>query len=483
MQAAMAVGIDQPLSKLDLQSPVLHRRFCSARNKAQDALAAADTFLPFCLREPRLKGSFAPLAPIYREIVYVAHQVIDRMDCMMDLRKEYGSSVLEDLNPQVHAYRRHVAASICIALFAVNEALTTRLPLPQFLPSSRVAQLRLVSRVRDLLAERSYNGFGHGVVTPRSRRSSGASDEGGVAARLAAAATKLAPSPSAAGFVQQHRFLSWNAATAGQLEIIEYLEELVELTKLLVGVNAFRSGMLERPNYRQYVRQLSSSRAGAVAVASGVRAGASSGADLGALSREGLVSRRSGGGSSDDCILEQAGQEKRDKEPGSEKAKGTEKDLASEKGGASAGLGQASPVQRPRLESMSAEGSLAGRLREKLDDIRGKNTAAAATVVEGSGAASPLPLASTPGVPAEAAASAPVTPGLCAGTAAGAPAHPSNDNAIEDSDDEDDNTDSDDEGALPISLQRVGTRLREEHLAERRRRASTRMGGLRPLLR
>ena len=43
--------------------------------------------------------------------------------------------------------------------------------------------------------------------------------------------------------------LSWNASTAGKMEIIEYLEELVELTKLLVGVNAFRSGVLEKPKY------------------------------------------------------------------------------------------------------------------------------------------------------------------------------------------------------------------------------------------
>ncbi|KAJ2970822.1 hypothetical protein NQ176_g8002 [Zarea fungicola] len=37
------------------------------------------------------------------------------------------------------------------------------------------------------------------------------------------------------------------------MEIIEYLEELTDLVKLLVGVNAFRRGMLETPNHRQYI--------------------------------------------------------------------------------------------------------------------------------------------------------------------------------------------------------------------------------------
>ena len=40
------------------------------------------------------------------------------------------------------------------------------------------------------------------------------------------------------------------------MEIIEYLEELLDLVKRLVGVNAFRSGMLERPRYRRQVRKL-----------------------------------------------------------------------------------------------------------------------------------------------------------------------------------------------------------------------------------
>ena len=44
---------------------------------------------------------------------------------------------------------------------------------------------------------------------------------------------------------------------AGQIEVIEYLEELIDLTKLLVGANEFRSGMLTRPSYREYVEKIS----------------------------------------------------------------------------------------------------------------------------------------------------------------------------------------------------------------------------------
>ena len=42
------------------------------------------------------------------------------------------------------------------------------------------------------------------------------------------------------------KYLSWNAASAAQAEIIEFLEELVELAKLIVGASEFRSGVLAR---------------------------------------------------------------------------------------------------------------------------------------------------------------------------------------------------------------------------------------------
>lgn len=236
MQAAVAVGIDNP-ERPNFRSVKLFNRFTHSRDKAQGALAAAETFLPFCLTEPRLKGSFKPLAPIYKEIIYVLHQIIDRMDNVVQLRRVYGSSILEDLNPQVYTYRRNVAASSTLILFSVYEALTTWLPLPQFIPSARLAQLRLINRIREILTAQNSNVPKPSSVLKYHRGRSNLDEE-------------------TASLITQRKFLSWNASTAGQMEIIEYLEELVELVKLLVGVNAFRSGMLERPQYRQYIRQL-----------------------------------------------------------------------------------------------------------------------------------------------------------------------------------------------------------------------------------
>jgi hypothetical protein len=248
MQTAIAIGVDNP-STMDLRSLKVQHRFERSRAKAVAALTAAETFLPFCLTEPRLKGSFRPLHPIYREIIYVLHQIVDRMENMLQLRRAYGNAVLEELNPEVHAYRRAVAAAIAVSLFAVNEALTIRMPLPQFLPSARVAKLRLINRVREVVEARAKKQAPgeHDVLygTP------------GVIARDFG----LGDDPTderTTRVANLHKVLSWNANSAGLMEIIEYLEELVELAKLLVGVNAFRSGLLERPTFKDYANRTQS---------------------------------------------------------------------------------------------------------------------------------------------------------------------------------------------------------------------------------
>jgi hypothetical protein len=229
MEACLAYGIESQ-ANVDVHSPEVSARFERAKGKAQGALAAAETFLPFCANEPRLKGSFKGLALVYAEILYVLHAVVDRMDNMLHLRQEYGSSVLEELNEKVYPYRRNVAGSITLILFAVHEALTTKLPLPQFLPSARLAHLRMVNRVREVVLAGDIHKL---ADTERSE--------------IEMSMVKR---------VVRQKFLSWNAASAGQIEVIEYLEELIDLVKLLVGANEFRSGMLTRPTYREYVERI-----------------------------------------------------------------------------------------------------------------------------------------------------------------------------------------------------------------------------------
>jgi len=130
-----------------------------------------------------------------------------------------GSGPLEDLNAEIYPYRRNVAGSITLTLFAIHAALTTKLPLPQYLPSARLAHLRMINRVREVMLQQVSSG----------------QDDQDVIAQLARQRAV------------RRKYMSWNAASAAQAEVIEFLEELCDLTKLLVGANEFRSGLLIRP--------------------------------------------------------------------------------------------------------------------------------------------------------------------------------------------------------------------------------------------
>ncbi|KAK5628309.1 hypothetical protein RRF57_004024 [Xylaria bambusicola] len=243
MESTVATEVDLPNSP-NIEPQSLNGHFNHAKKKAEQALDAAWAFLPFCLTEPRIKGNFEGHALVYSEMIHVLFQIIERMDNMLHIHKLFGKSVLEELREEILPYQRNVDGCVSLTLFVVQEALTTRLPIPQYLPSSRVAQLRSVARIRELLLTHK-----HGIAT-----------EGYLNAQTATTSQRVSSTAIdniAAKSVTRFDFLAWKASSAGMMEVIEYLEELVDLAKLLVGVNAFRGGLLEHPDFHEYQDKMS----------------------------------------------------------------------------------------------------------------------------------------------------------------------------------------------------------------------------------
>ena len=227
MESCVAYGIEDAAILKEGFSPQVFKRFQSASSKAKRSLDDAETFFPFCSKEPRLKGTFKKMSKIYEEMIFVLRQIVDKMDNMIQLRLAYGSGPLEELNAQIYPYRRNVAGSISLILYAVHEALSTKFPLPQFIPSARLAHLRLVNRIREVVQE--------------TASASGSGQEA---------------EKQAIDRILRRKYMSWNASSAAQVEVIEYLEELTDLAKLLVGANEFQSGLLARPTLQDYARIL-----------------------------------------------------------------------------------------------------------------------------------------------------------------------------------------------------------------------------------
>ncbi|EPS35466.1 hypothetical protein H072_11152 [Dactylellina haptotyla CBS 200.50] len=229
MESAIAFGVDQTANISDLKNENAVKAFYKARKKADVSLAAASAYLSVSTQEPRIKASFANDKLIFKEIIYVLHQIIDRMENVLQLRLQLGSALLENYYPYVYKYRRNVAAAITITLYAVHEALTSKLPLPQYFPSARLAQLRMVNRVRQILIE--------SVSTSSASKETQEAEDAKRTLRV--------------------EFMSYNASSAALEQVIEWLEELVDLTKLLRGAAEFRFGLLSRPTYKAWVRQIS----------------------------------------------------------------------------------------------------------------------------------------------------------------------------------------------------------------------------------
>lgn len=93
MEKCIASGLESG-KNIDIYSSNNVLRFEHASTKANTALTAAETFFSFCMHEPRIKGSFEGLALIYSEILFVLHQIVDRMDNMLQLRTGKSQSPL-----------------------------------------------------------------------------------------------------------------------------------------------------------------------------------------------------------------------------------------------------------------------------------------------------------------------------------------------------------------------------------------------------
>ncbi|EDO19091.1 hypothetical protein Kpol_2000p58 [Vanderwaltozyma polyspora DSM 70294] len=261
METLYAFGLEgEKVSPIDLNDR--YKQFSKISRTAKAALARAEAYKGLTRQEPRLKGKYVELEIIFTQVIFLQKQIIERMDNVALLRLDYGSGVIDELNYAVFPYRRQVVANVSCLMRALQEAFINKTPLPQFLPSARISHRRLVNKVRQALWNKYRtqinslkphvvpNRFDHDTESDTDSISD--SDDEGIVINsrkpLAAGLELLSPHEQ----LLKEKFLSWNASSAAIEEIIEYIEELQDLTKILVGVNEFKYGFLSRPLYTDW---------------------------------------------------------------------------------------------------------------------------------------------------------------------------------------------------------------------------------------
>lgn len=217
---------------------------------AKAALTRATAYKGLTRQEPRLKGEYTGLENIFTEVIFVLQQIVERMDNAAILRRHYGSSIAKGVNPIVYAYRRQLVGST-IALFrAAQEAFNNKTPLPQFLPSARLAHRRLLVKISKVLPQIANI---PSITTESSNKmqDSTSSSDSEEELTFTAKQSKLTRKVT----FDRETYLTWNATSASTEEIIDYIEELIDLTKILVGVNEFKYGFLSRPIYEDWATE------------------------------------------------------------------------------------------------------------------------------------------------------------------------------------------------------------------------------------
>ncbi|CCK69167.1 uncharacterized protein KNAG_0C00530 [Huiozyma naganishii CBS 8797] len=243
-----------------------YERMVKISNSAKAALSRAEAFNKLTRQEPRLRGSFTELEKIFTQIIFIQRQIVERMDTVALIRKQYGSAVIEELNSTVYPYRRQMVGNFTSLMRALQEAFTTRSPLPQFLPSTRVSHRRLINKVRQILEVRTKVGVPRrekiikdlsplDVETEDEEEEEALSFSNLKGTKMTRSSSNGETLPNEQDFLLKEKYLSWNASSAAMEEIIEYMEELLYLTKLVVGVNEFKYGFLSRPLYEDWAAE------------------------------------------------------------------------------------------------------------------------------------------------------------------------------------------------------------------------------------
>ncbi|KAG0329940.1 hypothetical protein BG000_011887 [Podila horticola] len=149
--------------------------------------------------EPRLKEEF-PMK-LYKQIIQCCQNILDRMISMRMAAQLLSPEVRELVTGPMNYYRRDMVGALLLYFSVLSSSLASKSPLPPYLPSARMARLRVIYNVREAIAA-------HQAVTGEDH----------------------------------YTYIYYYAFSSALEEVIEELELLAILIKPIVGVTLVSSG-------------------------------------------------------------------------------------------------------------------------------------------------------------------------------------------------------------------------------------------------
>ncbi|KAG0313563.1 hypothetical protein BGZ99_008744 [Dissophora globulifera] len=136
------------------------RAFQGVEQQLQIKLLKTSELLGISASEPRLKGEF-PMK-LYKQIIQCCQNILDRIISMRMAAQSISPEVLELVAGPLNDNRRDVVGALLLCFSILSSSLATKSPLPPYLPSARMARLRVIYNVRGLIsAHQAITGQGH----------------------------------------------------------------------------------------------------------------------------------------------------------------------------------------------------------------------------------------------------------------------------------------------------------------------------------
>ncbi|KAF9907735.1 hypothetical protein EC991_010682 [Linnemannia zychae] len=173
--------------------------FQHVEQQLQTKLIKINQLLELSGSEPRLKEQFP--VKLYTQIIQCCQNILDRMVSMRMAAQLISPEVRELVTGPMNYYRRDMVGALLLYFSVLSSSLASKSPLPPYLPSARVARLRVIYNVREAIAA-------HQVVTKEDH----------------------------------YTYIYYYAFSSALEEVIEELELLAILIKPIVGVTLVSSG-------------------------------------------------------------------------------------------------------------------------------------------------------------------------------------------------------------------------------------------------
>ncbi|KAG0283360.1 hypothetical protein BGZ96_012273 [Linnemannia gamsii] len=124
--------------------------FQHVEHQLQEKMIQICQLLDLSASEPRLKEKFP--RNLYKQIVECCQNILDRMVSMRMAAQLLSPEVRDLVTGPMNYYRRDMVGALLLYFSVLSSSLASRTPLPPYLPSARMARLRVIYNVKQAIA-------------------------------------------------------------------------------------------------------------------------------------------------------------------------------------------------------------------------------------------------------------------------------------------------------------------------------------------